>query len=114
MILDSPLSNVGHDSADQEFRDQQIVNAFYVLLADLDALFKNARLLVCDNRPPSTADSMVIVRFTGDEGSGRVGLVGKESEPAGPPAKPVTTEPSSDPQKAADSGESADPSSSED
>ena len=114
MILDSPLSNVGHDSADQEFRDQQIVNAFYVLLADLDAQFKNAQLLVCDNRPPSAADSMVIVRFTGDEDSGRVGLVGKEPEPAGPPAKPVTTEPSSDPQTAADSGESADPSTSED
>lgn len=103
LILDSPLSNVGHDSADNEFRDQQIVNAFYVLLADLDLHLKNAQLLVCDNRPPSTADSMVIVRFTGDEAKGRVGLVGKEPEPAEPPAEPKTAEPSSDPQNPADS-----------
>ena len=34
MILDSPLSNIGHDAADHEFRDQQIVNAFYVLLTE--------------------------------------------------------------------------------
>ena len=82
MILDSPLSNVGHDSADHEFRDQQIVNAFYVLLAELDVQLKNAQLIVCDNRPPAAADSMVIARFTGDETKGRVGLVGKEPEPS--------------------------------
>ena len=82
MILDSPLSNVGHDAADHEFRDQQIVNAFYVVLADLDARLKRTQLLICDNRPPSGTDSMVIVRFTGDETKGRVGLVGKEPKPA--------------------------------
>jgi hypothetical protein len=80
MILDSPLSNVGHDAADHD--DQQIVNAFYVVLADLDARLKHTQLLICDNRPPSGPDSMVIVRFTGDETKGRVGLVGKEPKPA--------------------------------
>jgi hypothetical protein len=80
MILDSPLSNVGHDAADQEFRDQQIVNAFYVLLADIDARLKHAQLLICDNRPPSNAESLVIVRFTGDETKGRVGLAGRDHD----------------------------------
>lgn len=94
MILDSPLSNVGHDTSDDEFRDQRIVNAFYVLLAGLDDQLKNTQLLVCDNRPPSSADSMVIVRFTGDEAKGRVGLVGKEREGASrPPKSSPTTEP---------------------
>jgi hypothetical protein len=93
MILDSPLSNVGHDAADQEFRDQQIVNAFYVLLADIDARLKHAQLLICDNRPPSNAESLVIVRFTGDETKGRVGLVGRDQDaPERPSEGPSATE----------------------
>ena len=80
LILDSPLSNVGHDAADEEFRDQQIVSAFYVLLAALDSQFRNVQLLVCDNRPPSSAESLVVVRFSGDGAKGRVGLIGKEAK----------------------------------
>ena len=79
MILDSPLSNVGHDAKDDEFRDQQIVNAFYALLTDLNRRLSAAQLLVCDNRPPADASSMVAVRFTGDETKGRVGLVGERT-----------------------------------
>lgn len=111
MILDSPLSNVGHDAADHEFRDQQIVNAFYVLLADLDARLKHTQLLVCDNRPPSGADSMVIVRFSGDDTKGRVGLVGKEAKPPEEPTeKSPAAERPSDLQKGGDASEESDPS----
>jgi hypothetical protein len=87
LMLDSPLSNVGHDNADQEFRDQQIVTAFYALLSELDGRLKNCQLVVCDNRPPGTAQSMVIIQFTGDDTRGRSGLIGKDSEAASPIAE---------------------------
>jgi hypothetical protein len=34
-LLDSPLSNVGHDAADKAFRDQRIVDSFYAPLLNL-------------------------------------------------------------------------------
>lgn len=85
LMLDSPLSNVGHDAADQEFRDQQIVNAFYELLTDLDARLKSSQLLLCDNRPPLSARSMLIVQFTGDQTRGRAGLVSEDLAAEPPP-----------------------------
>jgi hypothetical protein len=86
------------------------VNAFYVLLTELDTQLKNVQLLVCDNRPPAGADSMVIVRFTGDETKGRVGLVGKEPEPENQPADELApTEAQSDSEKSGNSGAQTDP-----
>jgi len=96
LILDSPLSNVGHDGADQEFRDQQIVNAFYEFLSDLDRRLKDFQLVVCDNRPPASSGSMQVVQFTGDPTRGRAGLIADDRAAAPPPpdtAAPSLTDP---------------------
>jgi hypothetical protein len=81
-MIDSPLSNVGHDAADAEFRDQKIVDAFYGLLSTLHGTRGNEfQLLVCDNRPPGWVSKPVVLRFTGDPSKGRSGLIADENPP---------------------------------
>lgn len=65
LMLDSPLMQVGRDAADDEFKDQQIVDAFYAWLAKLQKDHSaNFQLLIVDNRPPQTGNDLVTVRFT--------------------------------------------------
>lgn len=86
LMIDSPLSNVGHDAADAEFRDQQIVEAFYTLLAKLHKdRGTDFQLLMCDNRPPASGSGLVSVRFTGDVTKGRFGLIADEAPPQANP-----------------------------
>jgi len=84
-ILDSPLSNVGHDAADKDFRDQRIVDAFYVFLFNLHKeRGDDFQLLICDNRPPESVTDLVVERFSGDRSKGRYGLISDESPPESP------------------------------
>lgn len=80
LMIDSPLSNVGHDAADADFRDQKIVEAFYALLAKLHREHGSEfQLLMCDNRPPASGNDLVVLQFTGDPSKGRVGLISDET-----------------------------------
>ncbi len=88
-LIDSPLSNVGHDAVDKDFRDQRIVDAFYELLADLHCRHGlEFQLIVVDNRPPSGVDEFVVLRFSGDPTKGRYGLVADEIAPPSTAAEP--------------------------
>lgn len=90
LMLDSPLSHVGHDSKDEQFKDQQIVEAFY---ASLLALHRSRggefQLVLVDNRPPEAAAEMVTVAFTRDPSVGRFGLI--DDEHPSLPESPTTT-----------------------
>jgi hypothetical protein len=88
-MIDSPLSNVGHDEADAEFRDQQIVDAFYGVLMHLHRTRgPEFQLIVCDNRPPAAARGLVVLQFTGDPTTGRVGLIADEPAAAADVSQP--------------------------
>jgi hypothetical protein len=90
LMIDSPLSNVGHDAADAEFRDQKIVEAFYALLARLHAEHGSEfQMLICDNRPPASGASLISVQFTGDATKGRFGLIADEHQPTPDQAPPA-------------------------
>ena len=79
LMLDSPLSHVGRDASDPEFKDQQIVDAFYDLLGRLHADHSDQfQLIMCDNHPPEGAADLITTEFTGDPAVGRVGLVADE------------------------------------
>jgi hypothetical protein len=79
LLLDSPLSHVGRDASDPDFKDQQMVDAFYALLADLDAAHGDEfQIIMCDNHPPAAGQNMVVVEFTATPGTGRVGLISDE------------------------------------
>lgn len=80
LLLDSPLSHVGRDSSDSEFRDQKIVDAFYDVLANLNHEHgAEFQIIVCDNRPAKAAGPMIAVEFTGDPKVGRYGLIDDET-----------------------------------
>jgi DNA repair exonuclease SbcCD ATPase subunit len=80
LMLDSPLSHVGHDATDAQFKDQQIVEAFYAVLKRMhEASGSQFQLLVCDNRPPASARDLIQVEFTGDPEVGRFGLIDDET-----------------------------------
>jgi hypothetical protein len=81
LMLDSPLSHVGRDTSDPEFRDQKLVDGFYAVLARLHERRDRFQILICDNRPPVAAREMVSVEFTGDPTVGRYGLVDDEHPP---------------------------------
>jgi hypothetical protein len=82
LMLDSPLNHVGHDSADPGFKDQQLVDAFYDFLWRLHSTrAKDFQLIICDNRPPASAEDMIAVRFTRDPALGRFGLIDDEHPP---------------------------------
>jgi AAA domain len=82
LMLDSPLSHVGHDASDAEFKDQQIVDAFYQMLLGLHHKHgPEFQLIIVDNRPPASADEMIAVEFTGDATRGRFGLIDDEHPP---------------------------------
>lgn len=87
LMLDSPLSHVGHDATDEAFKDQQIVDAFYKLLLDLHRT-KGAdfQILLVDNRPPPTAKELIAVNFTRDPSAGRFGLIDDEHPPLPEPS----------------------------
>lgn len=88
LMLDSPLNNVGHDATDEAFKDQQIVDAFYKLLLDLDrARGGDFQILIVDNRPPASAAELIAVNFTRDPTVGRFGLIDDEHPPL-PPQTP--------------------------
>lgn len=79
LLLDSPLSHVGRDATDPEFKDQQIVDAFYTLLGRLHSERADAfQLIMCDNHPPDDAQGLVTIEFTGDPNSGRGALIDDE------------------------------------
>lgn len=81
LMIDSPLSHVGHDQADPEFRDQRVVEAFYRLLARLHTTCGDEfQIIVTANRPPSWVQGtgMVAVEFTRRIGVGRFGLISDE------------------------------------
>lgn len=81
LIFDSPLSHVGHDTADHDFRDQRIVDAYYEFLGQLHREHGSEfQFIMCTNRPPGWIDEagMLAERFTGRRGEGRVGLVSDE------------------------------------
>lgn len=91
-LIDSPLSNVGHDAVDKEFRDQRIVDAFYALLLELHARHgEEFQLIIVDNRPPANASELVALRFSGVDGSGRYGLVADEVDSAQRETPPPTS-----------------------
>jgi hypothetical protein len=81
LMLDSPLSHVGRDTSDPEFRDQKLVDGFYAVLARLHERRDRFQMLICDNRPPAAAREMVSVEFTGDPRVGRYGLIDDEHPP---------------------------------
>lgn len=79
LLLDSPLNHVGHRSEDEQFKDQQIVEAFYRYLARLhDAFSADFQIIVIDNAPPDQAAPLIRVSFTGDPNRGRFGLIDDE------------------------------------
>lgn len=78
LMIDSPLSHVGHDSADPEFQDQVIVEAFYKFLSKLHQEHSpEFQILLVDNRPPSSANELVSIEFTRAP-HGRYGLIEDE------------------------------------
>ncbi len=82
LMLDSPLSHVGHNNADEQFRDQQIVDGFYKYLADLHReAAPNFQLILVHNSPPPRAKDLPTIRFTGDPTHGRYGLIDDEHPP---------------------------------
>jgi hypothetical protein len=82
LMLDSPLSHVGHDATDSAFKDQQIVDAFYDLLLQLHRTRAGEfQIIVVDNRPPAAAGEMVAANFTRDPNQGRFGLIDDEQTP---------------------------------
>lgn len=90
LLLDSPLSHVGHDSSDSEFRDQKIVDAFYEVLSSLQQKHgQEFQIIICDNRPPKAASSMIAVEFTGNPNAGRFGLIDDEKGGADRSATPL-------------------------
>jgi hypothetical protein len=79
LMLDSPLSQVGHDATDEQFKDQQIVDAFYTFLLKLHReQGSDFQVIIVDNRPPSSAAEMIAVTFTRDPAMGRFGLIDDE------------------------------------
>lgn len=79
LLLDSPLSHVGRDATDPAFKDQQIVAAFYGLLARLHAERAGEfQLIMCDNHAPGVANDLITTTFTRDSTTGRVGLISDE------------------------------------
>jgi archaellum component FlaC len=79
LMLDSPLSHVGHDASDEQFKDQQIVEAFYALLLRMHRTQgAEFQMIIVDNRPPLSAGEMVAVNFTRDAAVGRFGLIDDE------------------------------------
>jgi hypothetical protein len=84
LMLDSPLSHVGHDQADHEFRDQRIVDSFYAALLELHENHRSeCQLIVVANRPPTGTESLQSVTFTGTVGVGRFGLIDDEARSNG-------------------------------
>lgn len=82
LMLDSPLSHVGKNSDDPEFRDQKIVDAFYKLMAELhDHAADRSQVIVIDNSPPESASPLYKICFTGDPDEGRYGLIDDEYPP---------------------------------
>jgi hypothetical protein len=82
LMLDSPLNHVGHDATDEAFKDQQIVDAFYKLLLELNrSRADQFQILIVDNRPPAAANELVAVNFTRDPATGRFGLIDDEHPP---------------------------------
>lgn len=82
LMLDSPLNHVGHDATDEAFKDQQIVDAFYKLLLELNRQRGTEfQILIVDNRPPAAANELVAVNFTRDPSAGRFGLIDDEHTP---------------------------------
>ncbi len=90
LMLDSPLNHVGHDATDEAFKDQQIVDAFYKLLLDLNRTRgDDFQILIVDNRPPAAATELIAVNFTRDPSVGRFGLIDDEHPPL--PQQPERT-----------------------
>lgn len=82
LMLDSPLNHVGHDATDEAFKDQQIVDAFYALLLDLNRRRgDDFQVIIVDNRPPAAASELIAVNFTRDPSVGRFGLIDDEHPP---------------------------------
>lgn len=81
LMLDSPLSHVGRDAMDPEFRDQKLVDSFYAVLTRLHERRTRFQIFICDNRPPPGARAMIAVEFTGDPSIGRYGLIDDEHPP---------------------------------
>jgi hypothetical protein len=82
LMLDSPLNHVGHKSDDDQFKDQQIVEAFYGLFAKLHADFaSDFQIILVDNAPPAQADTLSNIAFTRDPRRGRFGLIDDEHPP---------------------------------
>jgi hypothetical protein len=81
LMLDSPLSHVGRDATDHEFRDQKLVDSFYSVLSRLHERRSQFQIFICDNRPPPEAHAMITVQFTGDPSNGRYGLIDDEHPP---------------------------------
>lgn len=78
LLLDSPLSHVGRDAADPEFRDQKLVDGFYAVLARLHKRASEFQIFIVDNRPPASAREMLAIAFTGHPTNGRYGLIDDE------------------------------------
>jgi hypothetical protein len=78
LMLDSPLSHVGRDATDPEFRDQKLVDGVYAVLARLHRRASEFQIFIVDNSPPPSAVGMVAIKFTGDPSSGRYGLIDDE------------------------------------
>lgn len=78
LMLDSPLSHVGRDADDPEFRDQRIVDAFYATLNRLHNRASEFQIIMVDNRPPASARKFVAVEFSGSTTAGRYGLIDDE------------------------------------
>jgi hypothetical protein len=82
LMFDSPLNHVGHDATDEAFKDQQIVDAFYKLLLNLNRTRgDDFQVLIVDNRPPAAASELTVVNFTRDPSVGRFGLIDDEHPP---------------------------------
>ena len=93
LMLDSPLSHVGHDSADAQFKDQQIVEAFFSALLTLHQNHADKfQILICDNRPPALAAGMIAVEFTRDPTRGRFGLIEDEKSAPEPSSRTDSSE----------------------
>ncbi len=79
LMLDAPMSHVGHDSSDADFKDQKIVDAFYGLVSLVhEHLANECQIIICDPRPPTSMRHLVSVEFTGEPGRGRYGLIDDE------------------------------------
>ena len=78
-MLDSPLNHIGKSGSDPEFKDQKIVDAFYVYLHKLHSTYRNRiQVIVCDNGPPDGVNGLPRIHFTGEKDNGRCGLIDDE------------------------------------